>query len=75
MEKRRLVNATTLEVDHGIPKSTCYRLARLGLVPSYRIGPRRGGVRFVVEEMLEPLRQPAGSGGKPLAERNERRWT
>ena len=56
---KRLVDAGTLEKEHAIPKGTSYRLARSGLIPSYRIGPRLHGVRFIVEEVLDALRRPA----------------
>ena len=56
---KRLIDAATLEKEYAIPKGTSYRLARSGLIPSYRIGPRMHGVRFIAEEVLEALRRPA----------------
>ena len=55
----RLVNAEELQEETAIPKGTSYKLAREGLIPSYRVGPKLGGVRFLVSEVLTALRRPA----------------
>ena len=39
MSNRRLVTATTLATEHGIPRETAYKLARSGMIPCYRVGP------------------------------------
>jgi excisionase family DNA binding protein len=54
-----LVTAAGLE-DRGIlPKTTAYKMARAGHIPSYAIGTKGRGVRFRVEEVLAALRRPA----------------
>lgn len=58
MGDKRLVKASALEAAHGLPKGSIYRLARQGVIPSYRVGPKLSGVRFVVEEVLDALRRP-----------------
>lgn len=59
MNGKRLITATTLETDHGIPKGTAYRMAKEGLIPHYKTGPKKTGVRFVAEEVLEALKTQA----------------
>ncbi len=56
---KRLIDAGVLERENGILKSSAYKLAKSGLIPSYRVGPRLRGVRFVAEEVLQALRRPA----------------
>ena len=58
MTNKRLVKASTLEADYGIPRGTVYKLARTGIIPCYKVGPKRTGVRFVVDEVLFALRRP-----------------
>ena len=58
MTNKRLVKASTLEADYGIPRGTMYKLARTGLIPCYKVGPKRTGVRFVIDEVLAALRRP-----------------
>jgi len=61
---KRLISATVLERDHGIPKSSAYRLAKEGKIPHFKVGPKLTGVRFIAEEVLACLRQPInGSNG------------
>lgn len=62
MTNKRLVKASILEADYGIPRGSVYKLARNGLIPCYKVGPKLSGVRFVVEEVLEALRRPSGEG-------------
>lgn len=54
---QKLVTAAILESQFNLAKSTTYRAARLGLIPSYRVGVKGRGIRFVVEEVLPALRQ------------------
>ena len=59
MTQKKLVSASVLEMEVGLPKSTSYRLAKRALIPSYKVGPKMTGVRFIVAEVLEALRTPA----------------
>ena len=59
----RLITAKTLRRDHDIPCSTSYSLARAGLIPSYKVGPKQTGVRFIAEEVLEALRKRVEADG------------
>jgi hypothetical protein len=62
-DSERLVSAADLE-DMGIMrKSTAYRMARRGKIPSYTVGERDGGVRFFLSEVLTALRRPVMNGG------------
>ena len=56
-----LLSARELSQRFGIPPGTLYKLARAGVVPSYRIGVKMRGVRFLAEEVLTALKQPAPS--------------
>jgi hypothetical protein len=53
-----LVSASDLEAKGLLRKSSTYRLARQGIIPSYMVGPSQTGVRFRVSEVLEALRRP-----------------
>ena len=58
-ELEPLLSAGELE-DRGIlTRSSAYRLAQSGAIPSYLVGPARTGVRFRVSEVLHALRRPA----------------
>jgi excisionase family DNA binding protein len=52
-----LVDAATAAHELGMNKSSLYRLARAGRIPSYRVGPKLGGVRFSVTEVKEALKR------------------
>lgn len=68
MTHRKLVNAAVLETELGLPKSSLYRLAKRGLIPCYRVGPKMTGVRFLSEEVLSALRRPiARTSSDPLS--------
>ncbi len=54
-----LVTAETLQKETAIPKGTSYKLAKSGLIPSYKVGPRMHGVRFIISEVLTALKRPA----------------
>ena len=62
MTDKRLVKASILEADYGIPRGSVYKLARTGMIPCYKVGPKRTGVRFIVEEVLSALRRPEVRG-------------
>jgi predicted DNA-binding transcriptional regulator AlpA len=55
MQETRLLKARELEI-HGIPRTMAYRLAKAGLIPSYKVGIKQHGVRFVLDEVLQALR-------------------
>lgn len=50
-----LVNATQCAIALGVPKSSLYRMVRVGL-PAYRIGQRGRGLRFDVAEVRAALK-------------------
>lgn len=55
----KLVDAATAAQELGMSKSSLYRLARAGKIPSYAVGPKFGGVRFSIPELKNALlRQP-----------------
>ncbi|MEX5215308.1 MAG: hypothetical protein NW703_14225 [Nitrospiraceae bacterium] len=51
-----LVDAATVAAKLGQAKSSIYRLAQAGLIPSYAAGPRLRGRRFDVGEVKAALR-------------------
>jgi excisionase family DNA binding protein len=61
MEIATLVDASTVAEKLGQARSSIYRLARAGRIPSYAAGPRRTGLRFSVEEVMAALRRPMAS--------------
>jgi hypothetical protein len=54
-----LVDAATVAAKLGQAKSSVYRLAQAGLIPSYAAGPRLRGRRFDVAEVREALKELA----------------
>lgn len=54
---------TAAELERaGIVKRGCaYKLAKVGIIPSYAVGPKQTGVRFRRSEVLAALRRPAKS--------------
>ena len=56
-----LETADQLEAAGLLRKGTAYRLAKIGMIPSYTVGPKRTGVRFRRSEVLAALRRPADS--------------
>lgn len=55
----KLVKAETLAAELGMAKSSIYRMAQLGMIPSYAVGPRLRGKRFDAEEVRAALRRLA----------------
>jgi hypothetical protein len=53
-----LVTASELEAQGVLQKATAYRMAKAGKIPSYVVGEKQGGIRFVVPEVLAALRRP-----------------
>lgn len=56
MHTDTLVDAATVAAKLGQAKSSIYRLAQAGLIPSYAAGPRLRGRRFDLAEVREALR-------------------
>lgn len=56
--QRELVTAAELEALGILSKTTAYKAARLGQIPSYAVGIKGRGVRFRIEEVLAALRRP-----------------
>ena len=54
----QLVDAATAAHQLGTTRSSLYRLAKAGKIPSYACGPRLSGVRFDLAEVREVLRRP-----------------
>lgn len=63
IEIEELVNARVLEDRQILKAGTAYRMARLGLLKTYRVGVKRGGVRFRISEVLQALEKPAEPAG------------
>lgn len=61
MKEETLVTAVELEERGILKRGTVFRMARLGLIPSYRVGVKGRGLRFCVAEVLGALRRPASS--------------
>ena len=57
MNERCLVGADRCSHALGITPGCLYRMAREGLVPSYRVGSRQRGVRFDLDEVRAALRR------------------
>lgn len=53
-----LVTADVVSRCTGIPRGTLYMMARRKLIPCFKTGANRYALRFVVEEVLQALRQP-----------------
>jgi excisionase family DNA binding protein len=56
-----LVDAATVAAKLGQAKTSIYRLAQSGFIPSYAAGPRLRGRRFDLDEVKEALRRPGKS--------------
>ncbi len=59
MSERCLVSVDAAARQLGMAKSSLYRLAARGHVPSYAAGPKLTGRRFDVSELREALRLAA----------------
>ena len=57
MSEQCLVDAAEAARQLGIAKSSLYRMAATGVVPSYAVGPRLRGRRFDVQEVRAALRR------------------
>ncbi len=56
-----LVTAAVLEQRGILRKGTAFKMAKAGLLISYRCGVKGRGVRFRVDEVLAALRRPLAS--------------
>ncbi|MDH4079786.1 MAG: hypothetical protein OEU68_08230 [Nitrospira sp.] len=61
----QLVDAVTIAKYLGQAKSSIYRLAQAGLIPSYAAGPRLRGRRFDLAEVRDALKALAQAKVKP----------
>lgn len=59
MKADRLINAEQLARYLGQSPSSIYALARSGVIPSYKAGPKLRGRRFDPAEVKESLRHSA----------------
>ena len=59
MSTQVLVSVDEAARQLGMAKSSLYRMALLNLIPSYRVGQKKRGVRVSISEVLAALRQPA----------------
>jgi hypothetical protein len=57
-ESEPLETATELELAGIVKRGSAYKLAKLGIIPSYLVGPKQTGVRFRRSEVLAALRRP-----------------
>lgn len=58
-DDEQLVTALELERTMRIPRVTTYRMVRASLLPYYRLGVGRRGLRFKPAEVLAALRASA----------------
>jgi hypothetical protein len=63
-ESEPLETAAQLARAGILQKSTAYKLAKQGIIPSYLVGPKQTGVRFRRSEVLAALRRPGTGGGQ-----------
>ena len=73
MNEEILVTAAQLERRGILRRGTVFRMARLGLIPAYRVGVKGRGLRFSIPEVLAALKQPVrtetSGGGDPQEHR------
>ncbi len=62
-EVEELVKARVLEERRILKTGTAYRMARLGLLKTYRVGAKATGVRFRLSEVLAALEQLGKAAG------------
>lgn len=65
MELHTLVDAATVAAKLGQAKSSIYRMAQSGLIPSYAAGPKLRGRRFDLTEVRDALKSLAQRAVKP----------
>lgn len=52
------VTASELERLRILKKGTAYKMAKRGLIPHIRVGPKRGGVRFIPADVIKAITRP-----------------
>jgi len=57
MNDRCLVNVAEAARQLGLAKSSLYRMAARGIVPSYAVGPKLSGRRFDVAELRSAMKR------------------
>lgn len=62
-EPGKLATAEAIEHTINLKRSALYRLSRQGRVTTYRTG-KRGGLRFMLTEVLDAIRKPATGEAK-----------
>jgi predicted DNA-binding transcriptional regulator AlpA len=65
MDSTILVDAATVAAHLGQAKSSIYRLAQNGTIPSFAAGPRLSGRRFDLNEVKAALKALAQRAIKP----------
>lgn len=63
-----LVTADVVSRCTGIPRGTLYMMARRKLIPCFKTGANRYALRFIVEEVLQALHQPAATKPTPTTD-------
>lgn len=48
----------------GIPQGSIYRMTKAGLIPAYKVGVKRRGLRFVSDEVVRALAVKPAAGGE-----------
>lgn len=59
----QLVDAATVAQQLAMTRSSVYRMAKAGTIPSYAAGPRLTGVRFSISEVKEALKRRISNPG------------
>lgn len=62
-----MLTAAKLAID-GFPVGTIYRMAKAGLIPHYKVGVTKRGIRFNRDEVLRALRTPATNETQPTSQ-------
>jgi excisionase family DNA binding protein len=60
----KLLSAREVAALTGIPQSSIYRMAKAGLIPAYKVGVKRRGLRFSSAELMGALAVKTVNGGK-----------
>ena len=58
MTERLTVKAPKVAETFDMAVSSVYRLAKAYRIPTYKVGPKMTGLRFVLDEVREALRRP-----------------
>jgi excisionase family DNA binding protein len=52
-----LTDADACAASLGVPRTTFYRMAKAGLIPSYKVGVKGRGLRFSIAEVRQALKK------------------